>query len=130
MKRLILLFLLCWGTAAMAGQPVLTFNMLNSGGAPVTYIFALPDDYLAAQPPITDPKGDLQHQAGVAALAWAKEFYNARDVYLLGVELKQNPAPYFLAKFNGEVGGRRQSFFAVVLPSGTVVEPSQLVAGR
>jgi hypothetical protein len=51
-------------------------------------------------------------------------------VFLTGVDLKESPAPYFLAKFNGEIGGQRQEFYAVVLVSDTIVEPSQLVAAQ
>jgi hypothetical protein len=130
MKRWILLGWLCWAAIANAAQPVLQFNMTNAGGAPVTYVFNLPDDYLAAQPPVEDLHGKLQQQAGVAALTWAKQFYGAQDVFLTGVDLKESPAPYFLAKFNGQVGGQRQEFYAVVLVSGTVVEPSRLVAAE
>jgi hypothetical protein len=130
MKRWILLGWLCWAAMAYAGQPVLQFNMTSAGGAPVTNVFNLPDNYLAAQPPVEDLHGKLQQQAGVAALTWAKDFYGARDIFLTGVDLKESPAPYFLAKFNGEVGGQRQEFYAVVLVSGTVVEPSQLVTAE
>ena len=130
MKRLILFGWLCWAAMAYASQPVLQFNMMSQAGAPVTYAFALPDDYAAAQPPVEDLHGKLQHDAGVNALTWAKQFYGARDVFLTGVDLKESPAPYFLAKFNGEVNGQRQVFFAVVLVSGTVVEPTQLVAAQ
>jgi hypothetical protein len=115
---------------AYASQPVLQFNMMSQAGAPVTYAFALPDDYAVAQPPVEDLHGKLQHDAGVNALTWAKQFYGARDVFLTGVDLKESPAPYFLAKFNGEVNGQRQVFFAVVLVSGTVVAPTQLVAAQ
>jgi hypothetical protein len=128
MKRLILLGWLCWAAIANAGQPVLQFNMTTGTGAPVTYVFNLPDDYLTTQPSVEDLHGKLQHQAGVAALTWAKDFYGARDVFLTGVDLIESPAPYFLAKFDGEVNGQRQHFFAVVLVSGTVLEPKQLVA--
>ena len=130
MKRLILLGWLCWAAIANAGQPVLQFNMTTGTGAPVTYVFNLPDDYLTTQPSVEDLHGKLQHQAGVAALTWAKDFYGARDVFLTGVDLIETPAPYFLAKFDGEVNGQRQHFFAVVLVSGTVLEPTQLVAAQ
>jgi hypothetical protein len=130
MKRLILLGWLCWAAMAYAGQPVLQFNMTTEAGAPATYVFALPDNYTAAQPPIEDLHGKLQHQAGVNAMNWAKQFYGARDVFLTGVDLKEAPAPYFLAKFNGQVNGQRQEFFSVVLVDGTVVEPTQLVAAQ
>ena len=130
MKRLILFGWLCWAAMAYASQPVLQFNMMSQAGAPVTYVFALPDDYAIAQPAVEDLHGKLQHDAGVNALSWAKHFYGARDVFLTGVDLKESPAPYFLAKFNGEVSGQRQEFFAVVLVNGTVVEPTQLVAAQ
>jgi hypothetical protein len=42
----------------------------------------------------------------------------------------RSPAPYFLAKFNGEVNGQRQEFFTVILVSGTVIQPTQLVAAQ
>jgi len=104
--------------------------MNNETGAPVTYVFNLPDDYLTTQAPVEDLHGKLQHAAGVAALTWAKDFYGARDVFLTGVDLIESPAPYFLAKFDGEVNGQRQHFFAVVLVSGTVLEPKQLVTAQ
>jgi hypothetical protein len=130
MKRLILFCCLCWATMASAGEAVLQFNMTSQTGAPVTYVFALPDNYTAVQPPVEDLHGKLQHEAGVNALTWAKQFYGARDIYLTGVDLKESPAPYFLAKFNGEVNGQRQEFFGVVLVNGTVVAPTQLVAAQ
>lgn len=130
MKRLILLGWLCWAAMAYAGQTVLQFNMTSQAGAPVTYVFALPDDYTIAQPPVEDLHGKLQHEAGVNALTWAKQFYGARDVFLTGVDLKESPAPYFVANFDGEVNGLRQHFFAVVLVNGTVVQPTQLVAAQ
>ena len=130
MKRLILFAWLCWAAMAYAGQPVLQFNMTSQAGAPVTYVFALPDDYAVAQPPVEDLHGKLQHEAGVNALTWAKQFYGARDVFLTGVDLKESPAPYFLANFDGQVNGVRQHFFAVVLVNGTVVQPTQLVAAQ
>jgi hypothetical protein len=130
MKRLILFGWLCWAAMAYAGQTVLQFNMTGQAGAPVTYVFALPDNYAVAQPPVEDLHGKLQHEAGVNALTWAKQFYGARDVFLTGVDLKELPAPYFLANFDGEVNGVRQHFFAVVLVDGTVVQPTQLVAAQ
>jgi hypothetical protein len=130
MKRLILFGWLCWAAMAYGSQPVLQFNMTSQAGAPVTYVFAIPDNYAVAQPPVEDLHGKLQHEAGVNALTWAKQFYGARDVFLTGVDLKESPAPYFLAKFNGEVNGQRQEFFAVVLVNGTVVEPTKLVAAQ
>jgi hypothetical protein len=130
MKRLILLCCIGWAVVANAAQPVLQFNMMSQTGAPVTYAFALPDGYTVAQPPVEDLHGKLQHAAGVNAMSWAKQFYGAHDVFLTGVDLKESPAPYFLAEFNGDVNGQRQQFFAVVLVDGTVVAPTQLIGAQ
>jgi hypothetical protein len=47
--------------------------------------------------------------AGVAAFAWAKQFYGAHEIYLRSVKLKQSgPVPYYLATFDGELAGARQ----------------------
>jgi hypothetical protein len=68
-----------------------------------------------------------QHNAGVAALVWAKQFYGAHDIYMRSVELKQTgPVPYYLATFDGKLADVRQVFFAVILESGTVVEPVEI----
>jgi hypothetical protein len=68
-----------------------------------------------------------QHDAGVAALVWAKQFYGAHDIYMRSVELKQTgPVPYYLATFDGKLADVRQVLFAVILESGTVVEPVEI----
>ena len=124
-KALLLLLVSClWASAAFAGQPVLKFNLTRADGSRADYLFMLPESYVSTAAPVSDPKGELQHQAGVAALTWAKQFYAAHDVYLKGVDLKQTPAPYFLADFRGQVGNQEQVFFAVVLPDNTIVEPA------
>ncbi len=70
-----------------------------------------------------------QHNAGVAALTWAKQFYGAPEIYLRSVELRQGPIPYYLAKFDGDLSGSRQVFFAIVLTSGSVLEPVEMLQG-
>jgi hypothetical protein len=124
-KALLLLLVSCLcASAAFAGQPVLKFNLTRADGSRADYLFMLPESYVSTASPISDPNGELQHQAGVAALTWAKQFYAAHDIYLKGVDLKQAPAPYFLANLQGQVGDHEQVFFAVVLPDNTIVEPA------
>ncbi len=62
----------------------------------------------------------------MVALSWAKQFYGAHEIYLRSVELQPGPAPYYLAKFDGEIAGARQVFFAIVLTSGSVLEPLEV----
>src|SRR5262249_39930734 len=123
---LLLVSCLC-ASVVFAGQPVLKFNLTRADGSRADYVFMLPDGYISTAAPVSDPNGELQHKAGVAALTWAKQFYAAREVYLKGVDLKQAPAPYFLANFQGQVGDQKQVFFAVVLPDNTIVEPALTV---
>jgi hypothetical protein len=124
-KALLLLLVSCLcASAAFTGQPVLKFNLTRADGSRADYLFMLPDSYVSTAAPVSDPNGELQHNAGVAALTWAKQFYAAHDVYLKGVDLKQAPAPYFLADFQGQVGNQEQVFFAVVLLDNTIVEPA------
>jgi len=55
-----------------------------------------------------------QHNAGVAALTWAKQFYgDARDFSEIRTSYNREPIPYYLAKFDGELAGARQVFFAI-----------------
>src|SRR5271166_6618566 len=46
------------------------------------------------------------------------------------VELQEGPVPYYLAKFDGELAGARQVFFAIVLTSGSVLEPVERLQGN
>ena len=46
------------------------------------------------------------------------------------VELKDGPTPYYLAKFDGEVAGTRQVFFAIVLATThSILQPVELPGG-
>jgi len=70
-----------------------------------------------------DTDAERQHNAGVIALAWAKQYYGAHEIYLRSVDFRPGSVPYYLAKFDGELAGARQVFFAIVLASGSVLEP-------
>jgi hypothetical protein len=132
MKCLLLLpLLLITAFKVFAVEPVLKFTITKADGTPATYQFFVPSE--ETNQGVTIGGGDAgaeQQKAGVAAMAWAKQFYGAHDVYLRSVELKQSaPVPYYLATFDGELAGARQIFFAVVLPSGAVVQPMELARG-
>ena len=110
-----------------AADLVLKFTLTKADGTPTTYEFLTPDEGTTEATGAGADAVAQQHNAGVAALAWAKQFYGAHDIYMRSVELKQNgPLPYYLATFDGQLAGTRQVFFAVVLQSGTVVEPVEI----
>jgi hypothetical protein len=124
MQFFLLPLLLITAIQAFAAVPVLKFTLMKADGTPAAYEFIAPNDDTNTGTAISgDNAAEQQHNAGVAALAWAKQFYGAKEVYLRSVELQQEPVPYYLAKFDGELAGTRQVFFAIVLTSGSVLEP-------
>jgi hypothetical protein len=127
MRFFFLPLLLIIASQAFAVEPVLKFTMTKAAGTPTTYEFLLPDnDPNQGVPFARDEAVQQQHNAGVAALTWAKQFYGAHEIFLRSVELQQGPIPYYLAKFDGELAGARQVFFAIVLTSGSVLEPVEM----
>src|ERR1700722_11349781 len=128
MRLLLLSLLLIAGLRLSAAEPVLKFTLTKADGTPAAYEFLVPSDDATQTAALSRDEGVLrQHNAGVAALAWAKQFYGAHDIYLRSVELQEGPVPYYLAKFDGELAGARQVFFAIVLTSGSVLEPVESV---
>jgi hypothetical protein len=123
--RLVLLPLLLIGAFQLsAAEPVLKFNLTKADGTPAIYEFFVPSDETTQSADLSpDEAVQRQHNAGVAALTWAKQFYGAHQIYLRSVELQAGPAPYYMAKFDGDLAGARQVFFAIVLPSGSVLQP-------
>jgi hypothetical protein len=109
--------------SAAQGTPILNFNMTKANGSQVVYEFRIPDNVVFSS--FVDT-AEAQHQAGVAALTWAQGFYGAHDVFLQSVDFKALPVPHYVASFNGQIGPIRQSFFAVVLGSGTPLEPVEV----
>jgi hypothetical protein len=50
-------------------------------------------------------------------------FYNASNVRIDSVELKNDPVPYYLVRMTGQVGETRQILYAAVLKDGRLVRP-------
>jgi hypothetical protein len=116
---------------AFAAEPVLKFTLTKADGAAANYEFYIPNDDTDQGVTLSrDEAVQRQHNAGVAALTWAKLFYGAHEIYLRSVELQEGPVPYYLAKFDGELAGARQVFFAIVLTSGSVLEPVERLQGN
>jgi hypothetical protein len=109
--------------AIAQGTPILSFNMTKADGAQVVYEFRVPDNVVFSS--FAD-SAEAQHQAGVTALTWAQSFYGAHDVFLQSVDFKALPVPHYVATFNGQVGTIRQTFFALILGSGTPLQPLEV----
>jgi hypothetical protein len=130
MRFIFISLLLVAALPALAAGPGLKFSLRKADGTPAAYEFLIPDDGTVQRPAMSrDQAVQRQHDAGAAALIWAKHFYGAREIYLRSVELQEEPVPYYLAKFDGELAGTRQVFFAIVLPSGSVLEPVETLLG-
>ena len=108
--------------AVAQSMPILNFNMTKADGTQVVYEFRVPDNVVFSSFADT---AEAQHQAGVTALTWAQSFYGAHDVFLQSVDFKALPIPHYVATFNGQIGTIRQTFFAVILGSGSPLEPAQ-----
>jgi hypothetical protein len=131
MRFFFLQLLLIAAFQAFAAEPVLKFTLTKANGTHAVYEFFVPGDGTDQGIPLSrDEAVQRQHNAGVAALSWAKQFYGAHEIYLRSVELQEGPTPYYLAKFDGELAGARQVFFAIVLTSGPVLEPVEMAQGN
>jgi hypothetical protein len=131
MRFFFLQLLLIAASQAFAAEPVLKFTLTKANGTHAVYEFFVPSDGTDQGIPLSrDEAVQRQHNAGVAALSWAKQFYGAHEIYLRSVELQEGSAPYYLAKFDGELAGARQVFFAIVLTSGSVLEPVEMAQGN
>jgi hypothetical protein len=105
------------------GMPMLNFNLTKADGTQVVYEFRVPDNVIVSSFADT---AEAQHRAGVTALTWAQSFYGAHDVFLQSVDFKASPVPHYVASFNGQIGTARQVFFAVILGSGTPLQPVEV----
>jgi hypothetical protein len=130
MRFLLLPLLLILSFQAFGADPVLKFTLTKADGTPAAYEFFVPNDNTDQSLTMSqDEAVQRQHNAGVAALTWAKQFYGAHEIYLRSVELQNGPVPYYLAKFDGDLAGARQVFFAIVLTSGSILEPTETLQG-
>jgi hypothetical protein len=50
-------------------------------------------------------------------------FYNASHIKVDSVQYETSPVPYYLVQMTGNIGGSRQTFYAMVLEDGRIVRP-------
>ena len=81
------------------------------------YHFDIPASQSGTEKPVS------QQQATLAALQWAKGFYNATTLKLNSIQYEPGPNPHNLAQLTGDVGGASQTLYAAVLPDGKIVRP-------
>jgi hypothetical protein len=100
----------------MTTEPT-TFHVRSQGGADQVYHFEIPPSQSSTGQPIS------QQQAMLAALYWAKGFYNATNLKVDSIRYENEPNPHYLAQLTGDTGGSSQTLYAAVLPDGKIVRP-------
>lgn len=81
------------------------------------YHFEIPASQSSTGTPVS------QQQATLAALFWAKGFYNANNLRVDSIQYEPSPNPHYLAQLTGDVGGSSQTLYAAVLPDGKIARP-------
>lgn len=81
------------------------------------YHFEIPASQSSTGQPIS------QQQATLAAIHWAKGFYNATNLKVDSIQYRNEPNPHYLAQLTGDAGGSSQTLYAAVLPNGKIVRP-------
>ena len=90
------------------------------------FSFGYDGEILAFAVPNSDPVAATvkDSEAETIALNWAVRFYGAQDVNFDGVELRTEPARFWLVRLASNFGPAHLVLYAVVLPDGSIVEPS------
>jgi hypothetical protein len=102
--------------APMTTEPT-TFHVRSQGGADQVYHFEIPPSRSSTGQPIS------QQQATLAAIYWAKGFYNATNLKVDSIQYENEPNPHYLARLTGDTGGSSQTLYAAVLPDGKIARP-------
>jgi hypothetical protein len=58
------------------------------------------------------------------AITWALRFYRVQDVNIDGVELRTKPTGFWLVRLAANSGTDHETLYPVVLPDGSIVEPT------
>ena len=82
------------------------------------YHFEIPASQSSTEKPIS------QQMATLAALQWAKGFYNANNLRVDSIQYEPSPNPHYLAQLTGDISGTSQTVYAAVLPDGKIVRPT------
>ena len=66
-----------------------------------------------------------EEKAEIIAAEWITIFYHVRIGAIVRTEFHTKPIPYWLFRFSGTIRGPvKRMLFAIVLPDGTVVQPT------
>ena len=88
----------------------------DSGGAQIVYSFETNSQETAS--PVD------QTQATKVATTWAAKYYKLPAPSVVSVQTRSMPIRFWLIQLSASVAGKRETFYAVVLPNGSIVEPT------
>jgi hypothetical protein len=88
----------------------------DSGGAPIVYSFETNSQETAS--PVD------QTQATKVATSWAAKYYKLPALSVVSVQTRSMPIRFWLIQLSAPIAGKRETFYAVVLPTGSIVEPT------
>jgi hypothetical protein len=106
------LLALCAADAALVFQDRHT----DSGGAQIVYSFETNSQETAS--PVD------QTQATKIATSWAAKYYKLWAPSVVSVQTRSMPILFWLIQLSASIAGKRETFYAVVLPNGLIVEPT------
>ena len=113
---LTILFTLMIGATAMSVELFRYRGAARDGGT-LEYVFEADDENL--------PKTVAKEKVAEIAADFMTTFYHIQIGALEMQEFRTTPVPFWLVSFSEAIQGpAKQLFFVVVLPNGTVVEPS------
>jgi hypothetical protein len=70
-----------------------------------------------------------QTQATKIATSWAAKYYKLWAPSVVSVQTRSMPIRFWLIQLSASIAGKRETFYAVVLPNGLIVEPTDPCKG-
>jgi hypothetical protein len=103
---------------ARAADAALIFQDRHTdlGGAQIVYSFETNSQETASP---VDPT-----QATKIATSWAAKYYKLPAPSVVSVQTRSMPIRFWLIQLSAPIAGKRETFYAVVLPNGSIVEPT------
>ena len=130
----------------------IVYKVRLANGADQRYQIVVPTNVAPAKPikwatPSVASNKLSAQAAGIGAVAWAGGmsksgkggppnttvdvgghnaggFYNASNVRIDAIELRNGPVPYYLVRMTGQSGETRQTLYAAVLEDGRIIRPT------
>jgi hypothetical protein len=115
MRWLVWVFAMLLTTRAANAALVFQDRHTDARGVEITYSFESNSQETGSQVDRT--------KAGKIAASWATQYYKIQPPLVVDAQARTMPIHFWLIQLLVPVGGKPETFYAVVLPSGSIVEP-------